>query len=86
MSPFEIVMLASFGVAWPISIAKSIKSKSTKGKSVIFLLIVFIGYVAGTLHKVLYLMDGVIVLYIINGLLVATDIVIYYRNKKLEAI
>jgi len=84
VSPFEIIMLAAFGAAWPISIIKSLKSKSTKGKSVGFLWIVFTGYIAGTLHKILYLMDGVIVLYILNGLMVATDIVIYYRNKKLD--
>lgn len=86
MSPFEIIMLTSFGAAWPISIIKSIKSKSSKGKSVGFLWVVFIGYIAGILHKIIYALDGVIVLYIINGLMVITDIGIYYRNKKLEKV
>ena len=32
MSIYEIIMLICFGAAWPFSIYKSLKSKSTKEK------------------------------------------------------
>ncbi len=84
MSPFEILMLLCFGSAWPVSIYKSITSRRTGGKSVIFLFIIGTGYIAGTLHKIFYSFDPVIVLYILNALMVSTDILLYYRNRGLE--
>ncbi len=84
MSPFEIIMLLCFGSAWPVSIYKSITSRRTGGKSVTFLFIIGTGYVAGTIHKIFYSFDPVIALYILNALMVSTDIVLFYRNKRLE--
>jgi hypothetical protein len=84
MSIFEIIMLLCFGLAWPLSIYKSYKSRTTKGKSLFFLYVVLAGYVAGVLHKIFYHMDGVIVFYVINFLLVLADIVLFYRNLWLE--
>lgn len=84
MSFFEILMLICFGVAWPFSIRKSFKSKSTAGKSFIFLIVVLIGYISGIVHKFNYSRDGVIFLYIINGAMVSVDIFLYYRNSKIE--
>lgn len=83
MSIFEIVMLICFGLAWPLSIYKSYTSKSIEGKSVLFLYVILIGYVAGVIHKVLYAKDMVIILYLINGSMVTIDMLLYYRNKKL---
>ncbi|MDD3478728.1 MAG: hypothetical protein PHP32_07615 [Candidatus Izemoplasmatales bacterium] len=85
MSPFEIAMLLCFGMAWPASIYKSYTSRSSKGKSVQFLYIVLIGYVAGILHKIFYSYDFVIILYGINAAMVFTDLMLYYRNKRIEA-
>jgi hypothetical protein len=84
MSVFEIIMLLCFGFAWPFAIYKTFKSRSTKGKSVIFLYIVAAGYIAGMLHKIFYQFDGVILFYIINLLLVITDIILFYRNLWIE--
>ncbi len=84
MSPFEIIMLLCFGSAWPVSIYKSITSRRTGGKSVIFLFIIGSGYIAGTMHKIFYSFDPVITLYILNALMVSTDIVLFYRNRRLE--
>ncbi len=84
MSIFEIMMLLCFGLAWPLSIYKSYKSRSTKGKSLLFLYVVLVGYVAGVLHKIFYHADGVIVFYIINLLMVITDTVLFYRNLWIE--
>lgn len=82
MSIFEIAMLICFGFAWPTSIYKSLKSKSIEGKSVIFLYIILIGYMMGMAHKVFYNLDFVIILYGINFIMVLTDLLIYYNNKR----
>jgi len=84
MSIFEIIMLLCFGAAWPVSIYKSYVSKTTAGKSVIFLYIVLLGYLAGIIHKLLYMPDIVISLYAINSFMVLLDIFMYYRNKSIE--
>ena len=83
MSVFEIIMLICFGVAWPFSIHKSIVSKSVKGKSLVFLVIVWFGYVAGILHKIFYHPDLVIIFYVINLAMVSVDAVLYLRNRRL---
>ncbi len=84
MSPFEIIMLACFGAAWPASIYKSYKSRKNTGKSLTFLIIIFTGYIAGVIHKIFYNYDAVIFLYILNSIMVFTDMMLYFRNKKLE--
>lgn len=80
---FEIIMLICFGAAWPMSVYKSHKTKSNKGKSVAFLFTILIGYLSGITYKIFYNYDWVIYLYILNVSLVALDIVLFYRNKKL---
>jgi len=40
------------------------------GKSLPFLYIVLVGYMAGVLHKIFYSFDRVIFLYVVNGLMV----------------
>lgn len=74
-------MLVCFGAAWPFSIYKSWKTRQIAGKSVLFLAVVFLGYVAGIIHKVFYALDGVVVLYALNALMVLTDMILYYRNR-----
>jgi hypothetical protein len=81
MNILEAIMLICFGAAWPFSLYKSYKSKSTAGKSVIFLYVVFCGYVAGWFHKYFYDLDFVIYLYTLNAFMVLLDIVLYYRNR-----
>lgn len=84
MSPFEIGMLLCFGAAWPFSIRKSWRSRSTAGKSLVFLWIVLLGYLAGIVHKVAYHPDGVVFFYVANCLMVLADIVLYCRNRRGE--
>jgi hypothetical protein len=81
MSIFEIIMLVCFGSAWPFSIYRSYTSKSVKGKSLVFLIIVLVGYLAGILHKFFFNYDGVVYLYIVNFTLVAVDTGLYIRNR-----
>lgn len=84
MSIYEIVMLICFGAAWPFSIYKSLKSKSTKGKSSLFMIVLIIGYVFGILNKLLVKYDYVIYLYIINAVMVGIDLILFYKNRALE--
>ncbi|EHQ91236.1 PQ-loop domain-containing transporter [Desulfosporosinus youngiae] len=86
MSIFEVIMLVCFGAAWPFSIYKSYTSRSTEGKSISFLIVILVGYVAGILHKVFYQFDIVMYLYILNFMMVLTDLLIYYRNRRINAI
>jgi uncharacterized protein with PQ loop repeat len=84
MSPFEIGMIACFGVSWPLSILKLWQTKRSDGKSLSFDGIVFVAYIFGILHKLFYNFDPVITLYILNMLMIMIDIIliIKYRNKK----
>lgn len=83
MSIFEIIMLICFGAAWPVSIYKTYTSKSTAGKSVIFLIVIMIGYVAGIVHKFMYSQDWIIFLYMLNLTMVFTDTMLFLRNSRL---
>ena len=47
----EIAMLVLFGVSWPFNIIKSYRSRTAKGKSVLFELIVVVGYLFGLSGK-----------------------------------
>ncbi len=84
MSIFEIGMLVCFGIAWPFSILRSIRSKSTGGKSVGFLFVILAGYVSGIANKLFYHFDNVIYLYILNFAMVLTDTILWFRNKRRE--
>lgn len=84
MSIFEAGMLICFGLAWPVSIYRSYKSRSTSGKSLVFSIVVLVGYVCGITHKLLYSRDIVLVLYILNFIMVFIDMLLWLRNKRLE--
>ncbi len=52
MSEFlEIGMIILFGASWPMSVVRSWKARTAKGKSPMFLLLIFIGYIAGIFSK-----------------------------------
>ncbi len=80
MGGFEFMMLVCFGFSWPFSILKSIRSRSTKGKSLVFMLLVLCGYIFGLIHKLLYSRDWVIWAYATAMLLVVIDLLLYVRN------
>ena len=68
MSYFEIIMLLCFGVSWPVSIHRSWTSRSTGGKSPLFMALIITGYIAGVINKFMNNLDIVVVLYAINQL------------------
>ena len=87
MSEFlEACMVVSFGISWPMNIIKSLRTRSAKGKSLCFLLFIFAGYICGIASK---LISGnityVFVFYVLNLLMVGTDILLYFRNRRLDA-
>lgn len=84
MGLFEFLMLFCFGFSWPFSIMKSIRSGSTKGKSLMFMLLVLLGYIFGIIHKLLYSFNWVIWAYVVALLLVSIDILLYLRNWRRE--
>lgn len=86
LSVFEIGMLVCFAASWPAAILKTFRSKNPGGKSIMFAVLVIIGYLCGATHKMLYKPDLVFWLYLFNTLLVGTDLVlvlIYRRRQKL---
>ncbi len=84
MSIFEALMLLCFGAAWPFSLRRSWVSRTTAGKSLFFLIVIDLGYVSGVLHKLIFSFDLIIFLYILNGVMVTTDIIFYFRNRRIE--
>ena len=88
----EIIMIVSFGASWPLNLLKSYKARTTKGKSLAFLLLIFFGYIAGITSKLAnpaYMADFdkkwyVLVFYILNFLMVGADVCMYVRNYYLD--
>ena len=84
MSIFEAGMLVCFGASWPAAVAKTYRTKNVKGKSRLFLWLVIVGYAFGMIHKIIYDYDLVLYLYVLNLLLVACDLVLVYKYRKLS--
>ncbi len=83
-SIFEMIMLLCFGAAWPAAIHKSWVSRTARGKSLLFLVIVFCGYCSGIAFKITGNLDKVVFLYAFNASLVCVDLVLYVRNARLD--
>ena len=88
----EIVMIVSFGASWPMNVLKSYRARTTKGKSLAFLYLILFGYVAGIASKFVneaYMAAFaqkwyVLFFYVLNFIMVGTDLILYYRNKKID--
>ena len=85
----EISMIVLFGFSWPNNIITTLKNKSTKGKSLAFLLLIDIGYVCGIAAKLISgnIVWYVLFFYILNFIMVSTDLILYfcYRTKEKKA-
>lgn len=82
---FEAFMVICFGISWPISIIKSYKSKTAKGKSLFFLCMILIGYAFGIISKLIsHNVTYVLIFYILNFIMVSVDIILSLRNRKLD--
>lgn len=88
----EVIMIVSFGVSWPLNVLKSYKARTTKGKSLAFLLLIFFGYIAGIASKIvndMYMAQigqkwYVLFFYVLNFTMVGADLLMYVRNHRLD--
>ena len=88
----EITMILSFGASWPLNVLKSWRARSTKGKSLAFLLLIFFGYIAGIASKFTsesYMAQFaekwyVLFFYFLNLVMVGFDLLLYIRNYRLD--
>lgn len=88
----EIVMLLCFGASWPLNVIKSYKARTAKGKSLAFLLLIILGYIAGIVSKFFneaYMNSFdtkwyVLFFYFLNMFMVSLDVAMYFRNKRLD--
>ncbi len=88
----EIIMIVSFGASWPLNVIKSYKARTTKGKSLPFLLLIFFGYIAGIASKFMneaYMASFsekwyVLFFYFLNITMVGLDLLLYVRNYRLD--
>lgn len=79
-------MLLCFGCSWPNNIITTLKNKSPKGKSLVFMILVDIGYLCGIVSK---LVSGdfhwyVVFFYVLNFCMVTTDMILYFYFKHKE--
>ncbi len=84
---FEAAMIICFGISWPLSVLKSWRSRTTKGKSLLFELFILLGYLSGIVGKIITQnITYVFIFYIINTVMVLVDLALYCRNSRLDKI
>ena len=93
MELLEALTIFCFGLSWPISIHKSLVSKTAKGKSLFFEVFLLCGYAFGITRKLMQLstMDSSGFLfylsfffYVLNFIEISIDIAHYFRNVKYD--
>ena len=90
----EVIMIISFGASWPVNVIKSYKSRTTKGKSLVFLILIMLGYIMGIASKLsnaTYMASistkwYVLLFYLLNLIMVSIDLSLYFRNYKLDKV
>lgn len=82
----EVIMILCFGASWPFNVVKSYRTRSTQGKSLLFLILIFTGYLCGIIGKLTApTINGfVLFFYVLNMCMVGVDLLLYARNRKLE--
>jgi hypothetical protein len=84
----EGAMFVCFGVSWPVAILKTLRAKRVEGKSVGFLTLIFLGYLAGVGSKFARAaetgrgLEWTVALLALNGLFVGVEIFLYFRYRK----
>lgn len=82
----EIVMIVSFGISWPLNVIKAYRSRTTRGVSLPFLLLIFIGYLWGIAGKLLSnsFKWYVLFFYVFNAIMLSVNLLIYIRNYRID--
>ena len=81
----EMIMVVSFGLSWPLSIIKTLRTKSSAGKSPFFIGFIVFGYICGITSKIISQnITYVFVFYCINLVTTSFDLCLhfYYRHKE----
>lgn len=82
---FETIMLICFGLSWPMSVVKNIKSRTAKSMSLSFTLLIITGYIAGITAKLITNnISFVLAVYILNLLMVSVNVAVYFINRKYD--
>ncbi len=82
---FEVMMLICFGLSWPFNIAKSLRSRTAKGKSVVFEVCIIVGYLFGLAGKLITNnITYVVAFYLVDLAMVTADWILTLRNKRLD--
>ncbi len=82
---FEALMLVCFGFSWPLNVSKAYKARTAKGMSLPFIILIITGYLAGITAKIMNAQfNYVLVVYFLNLAIVATNMLVYFRNKSLD--
>lgn len=88
----EITMVLCFGASWPMNVMKSFRARTAKGKSISFLCLIFVGYIAGIFSKLTnnsYMTQFgqkwyILFFYFLNLIMVGADLCLYVRNRKID--
>lgn len=91
----EMAMLLCFGISWPVNISKLIRSKSTKGASILFYFLIWLGYIAGVTSKLITIFTNdapwyvsvkwyVMAVYVINLIMLTVGITVWFCIRSKE--
>ena len=88
----EAGMIIFFGISWPLSVYKSWKSRTAKGKSLQFEIFIWIGYIFGITKNFIKFFNGSTGFlfflawgfYFLNFIEITIDIFLYFRNARLD--
>mgnify|MGYP005761572867 CR=1 FL=1 len=79
----EALTILCFGLSWPISIRKSLISRTAKGKSLFFEFFIWIGYIFGIIAKLVDdTLSYTLFFYCLNICMVGTCVVFYFINAR----
>jgi len=82
---FEMMMLLCFGASWPFNIIRSYRSRTAKGKSLIFSICIIVGYICGLAGKILSNnVTYVVAFYVLDLAMVSVDFALTIRNRALD--
>lgn len=81
----ETVMLVCFGFSWPLNVVKALRSRTARGTSLPFILLIITGYLAGITAKIItHQVNYVLIAYLLNLAIVSVNLIVYFRNMALD--
>ncbi len=82
----ETVMLVCFGFSWPINLVKNYRAGTAKNMSLLFIVLILIGYAAGIASKLIaHRINYVLAVYVFNFIMVGGNLAVYFINRRKDA-